>query len=80
MEKVQRRAARFVTDKYMYTDSVSEMLQSLGWPTLEARRKEQRLVLFYKIVNKIACIQTDSILAPADSQTRTNHSFKFAHV
>ena len=80
LEKVQRRAARFVTGKYKYTDSVSEMLQSLGWPTLEARRKEQRLVLFYKIVNKIACIQTGSILAPADSRTRANHRFKFAHV
>ena len=38
------------------------------------------LVLFYKIVNKIACIKTGSILAPADSRTRVNHRFKFAHV
>ena len=38
MEKVQQRAAHFVTGKY--TDSVSEMLQSLGWPTLEACRRE----------------------------------------
>ena len=36
------------------------------------RRKEQRLVLFHRIVNKIACIQTGSILAFADSQTRAN--------
>ena len=56
------------------------MIQSLGWSTLEALRKEQRLVFFYKIVNKIACIQTGSILAPADSRTRANHRFKFAHV
>ena len=48
------------------------MLQSLGWPT---RKKEQRLVIFYKIVNKIACIQTGS-LAPADSRAR----FRFDHV
>ena len=56
------------------------MLQSLGWPTLEARRKEQILVHFHKIVNKIACIQTGSILPPADSRTRANHRFKFAYV
>ena len=48
------------------------MLQSLGWPTC---KKEQRLVIFYKIVNKIACIQTGS-LAPADSRAR----FRFDHV
>ena len=36
----------FVTGKYKYTDSVSEILQSQGWPTSEARRKEQRLVNF----------------------------------
>ena len=56
------------------------MLQSLGWPTLEAHRKEQRLVHFYKIVNKIACIQTGVILAHADSRKRANQRFKFAHV
>ena len=42
LEKIQRRAARFVTGKYKYTDSFSEMLHSLEWPTLEACRKEQR--------------------------------------
>ena len=72
----------FVTGKYKYTDSVSEMLllQSRGQPTLEAHREEQRLVLFPKIGNKIACIQAGSNLAPADSRTRANHGFKFCHV
>ena len=45
----------FVTGKYKYTDSVSDILPSLGWPTLEARSKEQGLVIFYNIVNKIPC-------------------------
>ena len=46
------------------------MLVSLVWPTLEASRKEQRLILLYKIINKIACILTGSILTPGDSRTR----------
>ena len=41
---------------------------------------EQILFFLYKIVNTIACIQTDSILAHAESQTNVNHIFKFAHV
>ena len=49
------------------------MLPSLELPTLEAHRREQILVLFYKIVNEIACIQTARIL------TRANHRFKSAH-
>ena len=53
----------FETGKYKYTDSVSEMLQSLGWPTLEAR-KRKKISSFYKIANKIACIQTGSIWIP----------------
>ena len=38
-------------------------------------RKEQRLVIFYEIVNKIACIQTGSILASADCRTRANFAY-----
>ena len=46
------------------------MLQGLGLPTLR-----QRLVLFYKAVNKIACIQVGIILRPIDSRTRVNHRY-----
>ena len=31
--------------------SVSEMLHNLGWQSLDSRRQDQRLVLFYKIIN-----------------------------
>jgi len=34
IEKVQRRAAGFVTNRYHNTSSVSEMLQTLNWPPL----------------------------------------------
>ena len=35
IEMVQRRAARWVTGRHNNTSSVSEMLQSLGWRSLE---------------------------------------------
>lgn len=38
IETVQRRAARFVTNRYHNTSSVSEMIDNLNWPTLETRR------------------------------------------
>ena len=40
---------------------------------------DQRLVLFYKIINGLASVETEDILTPADSRTRKNHSFKFKH-
>ena len=53
------------------------MLHNLGWQSLDSRRQDQRLVLFYKIINGLASVETEDILTPADSRTRKNHSFKF---
>ena len=38
LEMVQRRAARFVKSRYKRTDSVTAMLDELGWPILSKRR------------------------------------------
>ena len=53
------------------------MLHNLGWQSLDSRRQDQRLVLFYKIINtnnRLASVETEDILMPADSLTRKNHS------
>ena len=71
--KVQRRAARFISNNFRRKASVSEMLHVLGW-------QNQRLVLFFKIINGLASVETEDILTPADSRTRKNHSFKFKHL
>ena len=80
IEKVQRRAARFVSNNFRRKASVSEMLHDLGWQSLDGRRQDQCLVLFYKIINGLASVETEDILTPADSRTRKNHSFKFKHL
>ena len=51
LEMVQRSAARFVCNRYHNTSSVTSMLNQLGWPSLEARRRQARLTFMYKIVN-----------------------------
>ena len=38
LEKLQRRAARITTNRFRNTSSVGEMLQDLGWKSLELRR------------------------------------------
>lgn len=49
VEKVQRRAARWVTGRYHNTSSVTSMLTELGWRSLADRRVDSRLVMLYKI-------------------------------
>jgi hypothetical protein len=80
LERVQRKAARFVKGNYSYTESVTEMLQALKWQTLAHRRENMRLTLFYKIVNGLVAVPTESILIPADGRTRANHNLKFRHI
>jgi hypothetical protein len=47
LEMVQRRAARFVLNNYHRTASVSAMIDYLKWPSLQERRKDARLTMFY---------------------------------
>jgi len=59
IDMVQRRAARYVSNRKRNTSSVGDMLQHLEWRNLEDRRRDARLVMMYKIshdkvaVNKV---------------------------
>ena len=66
IELVQRRAARYVVNRYYNTSSVISMLEELKWPTLEERRQRARLILMYKIVNGLVKIDaTDRLVQPS---------------
>ena len=52
IEKIQRRAARWVLSRHRNTSSVGDMLDILNWPTLEDRRKGARLKMLYKTLDK----------------------------
>ena len=75
VETVQRRAARYVMNNFSSHASVSEMTTTLGWPTLEQRRKIFRTVMLYKI-NNLVEVPTDGILVPSELQLR-GHTRKF---
>ena len=77
---VQRRAARFVKSRYKRADSVTAMLDELGWPILSKRRKDARLILFYKIINNLAQVPHDHILTKAYEGTRKKNNHKFRHI
>ena len=65
IEMVQRRAARYVTNRYHNTSSVTSMLDHLEWETLESRRTKNQLIMFFKIVHGLVDIPADKYLTPA---------------
>ena len=48
LEKVQRRAARWVVNRHRQTSSVGDMYDQLKWSPLAERRQKARLVTFFK--------------------------------
>ena len=79
IEDVQRKAARFVKGKYGSYDSVTKMLQELGWQSLEKRRLDARLILMYKIIHGLAAV-LHAFLIPGDGRTRALHGKKFRRI
>ena len=78
LERVQRKAARFCTNGYHPTASVTDMTQELGWQALEQRRTFFRLTLLYKMINDLLDIDVDFYLSRHnESRTRGSHNFKY---
>ena len=76
-KKVQNRAARFVTSNYSFeTGSMTGILENLIWESLKKRRRDSRLILLYKDLNRAACIPTDDLIPPI-RRSRNHHSLTF---
>ena len=77
LEKVQNRAARFVTRNYVYeTCSMTGILGQLKWESLKKRRKDNRLTLLYKGLKGKARIPTYDLI-PKTRRGRNQHSLAF---
>ncbi|KAK2167742.1 hypothetical protein NP493_1264g00008 [Ridgeia piscesae] len=77
IEKVQRRAARWVTNRHHQTSCVNSIIDSLAWPTLQQRRKKARLEMFYKFHHHLITI--DSEYLPQPTETRSSHRKNNTH-
>ena len=76
LESVQRRSARFVLNDYARLSSVTNMLQRLGWSTLEQRRNSLKIFMLYKIIHGIVHIDYDEVLTRNENPTR-GHSQRY---
>ena len=77
LEKVQNRAARFVTRNYVYeTGRMTYILGQMKCESLKKRRKNNRLILLYKGLKGKARIPTDDLI-PKTRRGRNQHSLAF---
>ena len=65
IEKVQRRAARFVFNWYHNMSSPTDMIRQLEWESLEQRRQKARLTMFYKIQHGLVAVHLPAIVTRA---------------
>ena len=77
IEKVQRRAAIYVTGRFHNTSSVTSMLDHLHWKPLETRRNIAKITMLYKISHNLVAINPDLYITPQQSHTRHSHSLQF---
>ena len=82
LEKIQRAAARFVTQNYRQTASVTSLIQNLGWTEMKTRRKNSRLLCMVKILNELGLVEIpiNVRLIPADRRTRGGHNQAIKHI
>ena len=81
IERVQRRAARFVKSSYGRDQSVTCMIMELGWPLLRERRARAKVTIIFKAKKDMIDIRLDmpNTLSSLRSATAQNHFIPFAH-
>jgi hypothetical protein len=80
IEMVQRRAIRWIHNNYSTYDSVSDMQQSLGIRSLENRRTDAKIVLFYKIVHSLVAVPIPTYLEKPRRLTRHTHLLAYRQI
>ena len=77
MERIQKRAARFVTNTYGKDTSITAILKELKWAPLQQRRKTHRLTTLFKMINNEININYNNIIQPKIARNRRGHSQQF---
>ena len=65
-------------NNYRRESSVTELIETLGWDSLQLRRKQARLCLMYKLSNNLIDINLENLLScNHELRTRRSHVFKY---
>jgi len=77
LEMIQRRAARFVKNNYHNRSSVTDMINDLGWRSLQDRRRDARLTMLFKIDTEQVAIDKSNHLIQPNRLSRNMHPRSF---
>ena len=80
IEQVQRRAVRWTANNFCRQTSVTRMIEQLGWRTLEQRRTDAHLCLFYKVVHDLVAVPLPDHVQYSNRVSRYCHSMTFRQV
>ena len=80
IEMVQRTEARWTLSNYSTNASVSEMLQFLGWRSLEQRRSDARLCLFYKVIHGLVAVDLPPYVQHPTRIPRNSHELVYRQI
>ncbi|MCW4309234.1 MAG: reverse transcriptase domain-containing protein [Candidatus Thiodiazotropha endolucinida] len=78
VEMIQHRAARWTLSRFSSYDSVTDMLSQLGWRSLDQRRSDARLCMFYKIMNGLVAVPLPPYFQQVTTRTRHGQSHPLA--
>ena len=74
LDKIQNEAARIATGATKLV-SVDALYKEIGWETLEQRRNNHKLTLFYKMINSLTPLYLTSLVPqPVSNLSRYNPS------
>ena len=76
LEQVQRRASRWTASNYDWQASATQIVQDLGWRTLEQRR----LCLFYKVIHGLVAVPLPDYIQYSSRISRYCRSMTFRQV
>ena len=82
LEKVLRRATRWVCSDYKYNMSVTTLLSQLHWHSLQDRRKHAKLTLFHNAIYHSTALEIPDYYMPMQSSTTRNfnHLWDIFHI
>ena len=78
--QVQQRAARWTASNFDRQSSVTEMVKQLGWRSLEQRRADARLCLFYKVIHGLVAVPLPDYIHHSNRISRYCYSMTFRQV
>src|SRR5271170_7041768 len=79
VEKVQRRAVRYICSAYSSDDSVTELISELKLSNLATRRRNHRLSLMFKLDQELTLMEKPNNLQLKLEQRRNDNGRSYQH-